>query len=85
MAATRLTHHAVLDVRDAGRLDGPDLLELHLRVPAIGEQASAVTEQHRNDVELELVQQCRRKVLLPSGFSSLWFGPATKPSSEIER
>jgi hypothetical protein len=22
--------------------------------------------------------------IAPSGFSSLWFGPATKPSSEIE-
>jgi hypothetical protein len=31
--AFRPCHHPVLDVGDAGRLDGADLLELHLRVP----------------------------------------------------
>ena len=29
-------------------------------------------------------QSCSRSPPSPSGFSSLWFGPATKPSSEIE-
>ena len=49
---------------DAGRLDGPDLLELHLRVPEVVEEASTVAEHHRNDVELEFVQQSRCQVLL---------------------
>ena len=49
---------------DAGRLDGPDLLELHLRVPEVVEEASTVAEQHWNDVELKLVQQSRCQVLL---------------------
>src|SRR4051812_18988510 len=57
-------HHSVLEVRDAGRFDGPDLLELHLRVPEVVEEASAVAEQYWNDVELELVQQSRCQVLL---------------------
>jgi len=43
-------------VRDAGRLDRPDLLELHLRGPEVVEEASTVAEQYRNDVELKLVQ-----------------------------
>src|SRR6266545_4539035 len=49
-------HHPVLEVGDAGRLDGPDLLELHLRVPEVVEEASTVAEQYWNDVELKLVQ-----------------------------
>ena len=49
---------------DAGRLDGPDLLELHLRVPEVVEEASTVAEQHRDDVELKFVQQSRCQVLL---------------------
>src|SRR5437660_6630601 len=57
-------HHSVLEVRDAGRLDGPDLLELHLRVPEVVEEASTVAEQHWNNVELKLVQQPRCQVLL---------------------
>src|SRR5438132_1204954 len=52
-----LCHHPVLEVSDAGRLDGPDLLELHLRVPEVVEQASTVAEHHRNDMELKFVQQ----------------------------
>jgi hypothetical protein len=44
-------------VGDAGRLDGPDLLESHIRVLEVVEEARTVTEQHRNDVQLELVQQ----------------------------
>jgi RNA polymerase sigma-70 factor, ECF subfamily len=38
-------------VRDAGRLDGPDLLQLDLGAPEVVEEASAAPEQHRNDVE----------------------------------
>jgi hypothetical protein len=56
-------HHSVLEVRDAGRLDGPDLLKLHLRVPEVVEEASTVAEQHWNNVELKLVQQSRCQVL----------------------
>lgn len=41
---------------DAGRLDGPDLLEPHLRVPEVVEEASTVAAHHRDDVELELDQ-----------------------------
>jgi hypothetical protein len=51
-------------VRDAGRLDRPDLLKLDLGAPEVVEEASAVPEQHRNDVELQLVQEPRRQVLL---------------------
>src|SRR3954470_5992678 len=54
----------VLEVGDAGRLDGPDLLELHLRVPEVVEEASTVAEHHRDDVELKLVQQSRCQVLV---------------------
>ena len=56
-------HHPVLEVGDAGRLDGPDLLELHLRVPEVVEETSTVAEHHRNDVELKFVQQSRCQVL----------------------
>jgi hypothetical protein len=35
-------HHPVLEVRDARRLDCPDLLKLHLRVPEVVEEASTV-------------------------------------------
>jgi hypothetical protein len=51
-------------VRDAGRLDGPDLLKLHLRVPEVVEEANTVAEQHWNNVELKLVEQSRCEVLL---------------------
>src|SRR4029453_8813802 len=54
----------VLEVGDAGGLDGPDLLESHIRVPEIVEEARTATKQHRNDVQLELVQQSRGQVLL---------------------
>ncbi len=47
-----------------GRLDRPDLLEPHPRVPEVVEDASTVAEQHWNNVELELVQQSRCQVLL---------------------
>jgi hypothetical protein len=46
-------------VGDAGRLDGPDLLSLHFSVPVVVEEASTVAEQHRDDVELEFVEQSR--------------------------
>jgi hypothetical protein len=43
-------------VRDARRLDRPDLLELHLRGPEVVEEASTVAEHYWDHVELELVQ-----------------------------
>jgi hypothetical protein len=43
-------------VRDARRLDRPDLLEPHLRGPEAVEEASTVAEQYWNHVELKLVQ-----------------------------
>jgi hypothetical protein len=49
-------HASVLEVGDAGCLDGPDLLELHLRVPEVVEEASTIAEHHRDDVQLEFVQ-----------------------------
>src|SRR5438874_2126269 len=51
----------VLDVRDAGRLDRPHLLEP--RVADVLEEPLAVTEQDRNDVELELVDHPGGEVL----------------------
>jgi hypothetical protein len=57
-------HHPVLEVRDARRLDRPDLLKLDLGAPEIVEEASAVPEQHRNDVEFEFVQEPRRQIPL---------------------
>src|SRR6266496_429644 len=57
-------HHPVLEVRDAGGLDGTDLLKLHLRGPEVVEEASTVAEQYWNDVQLKLVQQSRCQVLL---------------------
>src|SRR5919201_6809966 len=57
-------HQPVLEVRDAGGLDGTDLLKLHLCVPEVVEEASTVAEQHWNNVELKLGQQSRRQVLL---------------------
>ena len=41
-------------MRDAGRLDRADLLELHALGPDVVKQASTVAEQYGNDVELEL-------------------------------
>ena len=49
----------------SGCCDGPQLLELHLRVSEVVEEASTVTEHHRNDVERKFVQQSRCQVLLP--------------------
>ena len=49
------SHHPVRDVRDARGFDGADLLKLHLRVPEIVEDTGTITQQHGNNVELELV------------------------------
>jgi hypothetical protein len=38
-------HHPVLEVGDARRLDGPDLLELQLRCPEVVEETSTVAER----------------------------------------
>jgi len=51
-------------VRDTRRLDRPDLLELDLGAAEVVEEASSAAEQHRDDVELELVQKPRRQVLV---------------------
>ena len=56
-------HHPVLEVRDPRCFDGPNLLEPHVRVPEVVEGARAASEQHRNDVELELVNQSGCQVL----------------------
>jgi len=50
-------------VRDAGCLDGADLLEPHVRVPEVIEEASAAAEHHRCNVQFEFVHQSRRQVL----------------------
>jgi hypothetical protein len=49
---------------DAGGFDGTDLLKLYVRVPEVFEQASTVAEQHWNNVQLKLVQQSRRQILV---------------------
>src|SRR3954462_88652 len=56
--------HAVFDMGDPGPLDSPDLLERELGPPQVVEEASAVPEQHWDDVQLELGQQPRRQVLV---------------------
>src|SRR6266496_2115132 len=68
-------HHPVLEVRDAGGLDGTDLLKLHLRGPEVVEEASTVAEQYWYDVELKLVQQSRCQVLV----SDLGAAPPARP------
>ena len=39
-------HHSVLEVRDAGRLDGPDLLELDVRVPEVDGHETPARREH---------------------------------------
>jgi hypothetical protein len=51
-------------VGDAGSLDGSDLLQPRFGVPQIVEEPLTVTEQHRDDVELEHIEPSRRHVLL---------------------
>src|ERR671912_986841 len=58
-----LLHGPVLEVGHPRRLDGADLLQLHLGVLEVVEEARTVAEQDRNDVELEHVQQSRRQIL----------------------
>src|SRR6266536_5169119 len=57
-------HYSVLEVRDAGGLDGTDLLKLHLRAAEVVEEASTVAEQYWYDVQLKLVQESRCQVLV---------------------
>ena len=54
---------AVLEVRDPGRLDRAELLELELRADA-GEEARASAQEDRRDVQLQLVDQTGRQVLV---------------------
>src|SRR5437867_12406399 len=49
---------------DAGRLDGPNLLELQLRVTQVVEEAGAAAEKKRHDGDLHLVHQPGGEVLL---------------------
>src|ERR687892_207537 len=58
----RLFAGAGLDVGNAGRLDGAHLL--YTNSADVREQPLAVTEQDRDDVELELIDQPRGEVLL---------------------
>lgn len=51
-------------MRDAGRLDGPDLLEPDGGAREVVEEPSAAAEEQRNDVRLELVQQPRGQRLV---------------------
>ena len=48
---------------DAWPLDGLHLLESHTGVPEVVEEARTAAEEHRDDVQLELVQQSRGQVL----------------------
>src|SRR4030088_46153 len=75
--AARVTtrSHPVLQVGDAGSVDGSYLLELRLGVPQVVEEALTVAEQHRYHVELELVQQPCRHVLLN--------GPGAAPEPHV--
>jgi hypothetical protein len=87
-------HHLVFEVRDAGRLDCPDLFELDsvehdiltvrgllrlLQRPLIP-CLSCASRQAASGT----IQSWSRSPPSPSGFSSLWFGPATYPSADIE-
>src|ERR671931_1696498 len=54
---------AVFEMRDAGRLDRTDLLELEVRAEAV-EKPCAAAEDERDDVQLELVDEPSREVLV---------------------
>ena len=55
--------HALISLLALNGLRSPRL-ESHIRVPEVIDEARTATEQHRNDVQLELVQQSRCQVLL---------------------
>src|SRR5215831_11115552 len=61
-AATTGPH--VLDVRDAGRLDGSHLLELEGVVLETLEKALAAAENDRGDRDVDLVDEARAQVLV---------------------
>ena len=72
-----------------GSGDGPHELEPVQVVAEPLEQPLPAPEQRRDEVDLHLVHRARRQILLrippiPRGLSTLWLGPATKPSSDIE-
>jgi hypothetical protein len=54
---------AILEVRDAGRFDRPELLELEVGAEAV-EEPRAAAEYQRDDVQLELVDESRRQVFV---------------------
>src|SRR5437870_11770269 len=55
---------AVLEVGDFRGLDHTDGLHPHIRASKIIEEAFAAAKENRNDVQLHLVHQTRRDVLL---------------------
>ena len=55
--------HPVLQVGHSRSFDGPDLLERQVRADAV-EEPRAAAEHQRDDVQLELVDQPRRQVLV---------------------
>src|SRR4051794_16328318 len=57
-------HRSVLDVRDPGRLDGPDLFDLDRRGPEVFEKARTTAEHNRDHVQFQFVKQPCRQVLL---------------------
>src|SRR6188508_3287344 len=58
-----LANDAVLEVRDTGRLDRPDLLELDVRADAV-EESRPAAQENRDDVDLELVHEPGGQVLV---------------------
>src|SRR5829696_5640611 len=58
-----LVHDAVLEVRDPRRLDCAELLELQIRSYSV-EEARASAQEDRRDVQLQLVDQTGRQVLV---------------------
>src|SRR5215211_2070662 len=58
-----LVHNAVLEVRDPRRLDRPEFLELQIRSHSV-EEARASAQEDRRDVQLQLVDQTGRQVLV---------------------
>src|SRR5215211_5712490 len=58
-----LVHNAVLEVRDPRRLDRPEFLELQIRSYSV-EEARASAQEDRRDVQLQLVDQTGRQVLV---------------------
>ena len=63
MIAAGLFRDAVAQVRDAVGFDHAGAFGLVPTILEVGEQADAVSEQDRDEVELDLVEQASREVL----------------------